>query len=147
MNESEGFDSTNMKLLVIDEVDRILDLGFKETIDQIMRNLPKKMQLMLFSATVGKHLKDLAARVNLHPTQHEYICLHDFDSVEALANDFDPNMSKEDKLISDQLKSVTPVKLLHYYMQINIEEKLDTLFSFLKSHPSSKCIVFFSSCK
>jgi ATP-dependent RNA helicase DDX10/DBP4 len=32
-------------------------------------------------------------------------------------------------------------------MQVNIEEKLDTLFSFLKSHQSSKCIVFFSACK
>lgn len=32
-------------------------------------------------------------------------------------------------------------------MQIGIEEKLDTLFSFLKSHQKSKCIVFFSACK
>ena len=32
-------------------------------------------------------------------------------------------------------------------MQVNIEEKLDTLFSFLKSHQKCKCIVFFSACK
>ena len=32
-------------------------------------------------------------------------------------------------------------------MQVNIDEKLDTLFSFLKSHQSSKVIVFFSACK
>jgi len=42
MNESEGLDTSNLKMLVIDEVDRILDMGFKESIDQIMRNLPKK---------------------------------------------------------------------------------------------------------
>lgn len=33
MNESEGLDTSNLKMLVIDEVDRILDMGFKDTID------------------------------------------------------------------------------------------------------------------
>lgn len=41
MNETDGLETNNLKILVIDEVDRILDMGFKETIDQIMRNLPK----------------------------------------------------------------------------------------------------------
>jgi ATP-dependent RNA helicase DDX10/DBP4 len=45
------------------------------------------------------------------------------------------------------MKSITPVKLLHYYMELPIEEKLDTLFSFVKAHPKSKVIVFFSSRK
>ena len=100
---------------------------------------------MLFSATVGKSLKDMA-RVNLKP-DHEYICIHDFDSIESLANDYDGTNSKEDKAITDQMKSITPIKLLHFYMQIKIEEKLDVLFSFLKSHQKCKVIVFFSSCK
>jgi ATP-dependent RNA helicase DDX10/DBP4 len=144
MNESEGFDASNLKVLVFDEVDRLLDMGFKDAIDQIMRNLPKTHQTMLFSATIGKQLKDLA-RVNLSSV-YEYICIHDFDSIESRANDYE-DKSAEDKALTDQLKSITPVKLLHYYMQINIEEKLDTLFSFLKSHQNNKCIVFFSACK
>ena len=102
---------------------------------------------MLFSATVNKNLKDMA-RVNLQKN-HEYICIHDFDSIESLANEFDPKSvgGAEDKAISDQMKSITPIKLLHYYMIMKIEEKLDTLFSFLKSHQKAKCLVFFSSCK
>ncbi len=99
---------------------------------------------MLFSATIGKQLKDLA-RVNLKPN-YEYVCIHDFDSIESRANDFEPQ-SAEDKALAEQLKSITPVKLLHYYMQIPIEEKLDTLFSFLKTHQKNKIIVFFSACK
>lgn len=145
MNESEGLDTSNLKMLVIDEVDRLLDMGFRDTIDQIMRNLPRKTQTMLFSATVGKTLKDMM-RVNLKP-EHEYICIHDYDSIESLANEYNPNASAEDKLITDQLKSITPVKLLHFYMTLSIEDKLDTLFSFLKSHQKNKCIVFFSACK
>jgi len=40
MNETPYFDLTNLKLLVVDEVDRILDLGFKEEISQIFKNFP-----------------------------------------------------------------------------------------------------------
>jgi ATP-dependent RNA helicase DDX10/DBP4 len=55
--------------------------------------------------------------------------------------------SEEDKEVQDKLKSITPVKLMHFYMTLKIEDKLDTLFSFLKSHPKSKCLVFFSARK
>jgi len=54
---------------------------------------------MLFSATIGKTLKDLA-RVNLSDN-YEYICIHDFDSIESLANDYQPNQSTEDKALTD----------------------------------------------
>jgi superfamily II DNA/RNA helicase len=33
MNESEGWDASNLRILVFDEVDRLLDMGFKEAID------------------------------------------------------------------------------------------------------------------
>lgn len=33
MNETDSFEGTNIKMLIIDEVDRILDMGFKESID------------------------------------------------------------------------------------------------------------------
>lgn len=37
--------------------------------------------------------------------------------------------------------------LLHYYMELGVDEKLDTLFSFLKLHQKQKILVFFSSRK
>jgi len=46
-----------------------------------------------------------------------------------------------------RLKSITPTTLLHYYMELPIEDKLDTLFSFLKTHQKQKILVFFSSRK
>ena len=82
-----------------------------------MRNLPKNAQTMLFSATIGKQLKDLV-RVNLK-SSYEYICIHDFDSIESRANDYGDTknpQSAEDLALTEQLKSITPVKLLHYYM-------------------------------
>ena len=43
--------------------------------------------------------------------------------------------------------NVMPLKLQHFYMVVNIEDKLDTLFSFIQSHKSHKCLVFFQTRK
>lgn len=64
-----------------------------------MKNLPKNIQTLLFSATINKTIKDMT-RVNLDEN-HEYICVHDFDSIESLANDYDPNQTAEDKMITE----------------------------------------------
>lgn len=39
MDESIGFDASKLKLLIVDEVDRVLDLGFQDTMTQILSNL------------------------------------------------------------------------------------------------------------
>jgi hypothetical protein len=66
--------------------------------------------------------------------KHEFISIHDFDSLEQLASEETADMTPEERLLKERLKSITPMKLVHHYMQLKIEEKLDTLFSFLKSH-------------
>jgi ATP-dependent RNA helicase DDX10/DBP4 len=43
MNETATFDGDNLKVLVFDEVDRLMDMGFKDDIDQIMMNIPKNI--------------------------------------------------------------------------------------------------------
>jgi len=108
-----------------------------------MRNLPQNIQTLLFSATIGRKLKELT-EVNLS-AEHEYICIHNFDTVEGRLNEVEEN--PEDKELNEKLKSITPVKLVHSCMELKVEDKLDMLFSFLKSHPKSKCLVFFSTRK
>ncbi len=59
--ESQGILSLrNIEILVLDEADRMLDMGFKRDIDKIMAMLPKKRQSLLFSATFSKEIKRLA---------------------------------------------------------------------------------------
>lgn len=60
MDENPLFDCVTMKILVLDEADRCLDMGFKETMNAIIANLPPKRQTLLFSATQTKSVQDLA---------------------------------------------------------------------------------------
>ena len=57
MDETPGFDTTNLQILVLDEADRTLDMGFARTMDAILANLPTQRQTLLFSATQTKSIK------------------------------------------------------------------------------------------
>lgn len=58
---------SSLKVLVLDEADKILNLGFKEEVDEILSKLPKKRQNILFSATVEETVEELINRILHNP--------------------------------------------------------------------------------
>jgi ATP-dependent RNA helicase DDX10/DBP4 len=120
MDQTAEFEIGNLHMLVLDEADRIMDMGFKETVDAIVEHLPKERQTLLFSATQTKRLSDLA-RLSLK--EPEFVSAH------------------------EGADSATPATLQQNYVVAPLQEKLDTLWSFMRANLKKKILVFLSSGK
>ncbi|KGQ86876.1 ATP-dependent RNA helicase HAS1 [Candida albicans L26] len=112
---------SNLKALVIDEADRILEIGFEDEMKQIIKVLPNEnRQSMLFSATQTTKVEDLA-RISLRPGPL-YINV----------------VPEKDVSTADGLEQG--------YVVCDSDKRFLLLFSFLKRNVKKKIIVFLSSC-
>lgn len=125
LEQTPNLDPSGVKMLVLDEADRILDLGFRQQLLHILEYLPPGnsvkggRQTLLFSATQTRKVSDLAT-LSLH--QPEYLGVHDDE------------------------KNATPESLLQSMVVVPQEHKLNAVYSFVKSHLRCKSILFMASC-
>ena len=100
-------------IVVLDEADRMLDMGFIDDINFILSRVPKQRQLSLFSATMDKSVMDMCQRYMKEPEEV---------------------LVSKDEIALEQLNQ--------YYMVVNSRNKLDYLLKMLNSYNVEKAIIF-----
>lgn len=124
LSTSLGFKTKHLFLLVLDEADQLLDMGFEEELSAVLRMLPNKetRQTCLFSATLGERiygLKDL---------------------------NLDPEAVQKIDATPQALQTRTHVNFDQGFLICPAEYRFVMLYTFLRRKANKKIIAFFNSC-
>ncbi|HEY3249829.1 MAG TPA: DEAD/DEAH box helicase [Ignavibacteria bacterium] len=103
----------NVKMVVLDEADEMIDMGFRDDIERILRNIPKERQTIFFSATMSKPILELTKRYLKNP-EHVRI-IH---------------------------KELTVPSISQYYFEVNQSMKIETLSRLIDVHDPKLSLVF-----
>jgi len=99
--------------VVLDEADRMLDIGFRPDIERILRKLPSPRQTMLLSATINADVRRLAQRYMFEPIE--------------------VNLSQDEPSLDT---------IQQFYVSVTTDRKVDLLLLLLKRDQPRQCIVF-----
>ena len=112
----------NINILVLDETDRMLDLGFINQIQNIMGFMPQKKQTFLFTATLPKNIKNISDK---------YL----FEPVKIL-------VEKKENILKNLEHSIINIKQIDKYKKLleELNEREGTVLVFMKTKHSSKRI-------
>lgn len=108
-------DARNVKIFVLDEADKMIDMGFVDDIREIERHIPENRQTLLFSATMPDNLLEIARR-----------------------------FTKDAKRIKTQIK-VREDLLKQFYVNIDSRSKFSLLVHLIQSEPPKLGIIFCNS--
>ncbi|CAH7244335.1 ATP-dependent RNA helicase DDX55 [Phodopus roborovskii] len=126
--KAEGLDLAScvksLDVLVLDEADRLLDMGFEASLNTILEFLPKQRRTGLFSATQTQEVENLVRAGLRNPVR----------------------ISVKEKGVAASSTQKTPSRLENHYMICKADEKFNQLVHFLRNHQQEKHLVFFSTC-
>ncbi|WP_318477225.1 ATP-dependent RNA helicase DbpA [Photobacterium leiognathi] len=102
-----------LNTLVLDEADRMLEMGFQDSLDAIIEGAPRDRQTLLFSATYPDQIASIAKRIMRSPVQVKVESNHDNSSISQ-----------------------------HFYKVDNNEERMRAVRLLLSQHRPESCVVF-----
>lgn len=128
-------DLSHVSYFILDEADRMLDMGFYDDIMQIVKYLPKKRQTIMFSATMPQNIQKLANNILTDPAeiklavskpadkilQSAYIC-HEGQKLDILSSLFDKSKPNKSLIFAASILKVKEVAKALSRMKLNVGE-------------------------
>ncbi|KAK8672354.1 hypothetical protein V6N13_110726 [Hibiscus sabdariffa] len=129
MDRMDVLDFRNLEILILDEADRLLDMGFQKQLNYIISRLPKLRRTGLFSATQTEAVEELSKAGLRNPVRVEV------------------RAETKNSAASEQLaSSKTPSGLHLEYLECEADKKASQLVDLLINNKSKKVIVYFMTC-
>lgn len=132
MERLDTLEYKNLEILILDEADRLLDMGFQKQITSIISKLPKLRRTGLFSATQTEAVEELAKAGLRNPVRVQ------------VKTEVKP--SSKDAVQQDLGLSKTPLGLRLEYMICEASKKSSQLVDFLVRNTGKKIMVYFATC-
>jgi ATP-dependent RNA helicase RhlE len=105
-------DLSSIRILVLDEADRMLDMGFQPQVDKIVRRLPRNRQTMFFSATLDGRVGELASAYTNSPSR-----------------------------IEGEFSNAQPAEIEHQFVSVTNDTKVETLVDHIRASESTLVFV------
>ncbi|GAA5140683.1 ATP-dependent RNA helicase DbpA [Thalassotalea piscium] len=105
-------DLSNVNLLVLDEADRMLEMGFQPSLDTVLEHIPAQRQTLLFSATFPDQIQEIAKKITQDPVMAKVEAAHD------------------QSIIAQ-----------HFY-SVPFSQRIDAMHMFLQNQQPESCVIF-----
>ncbi len=102
-----------VRMIALDEADEMLNMGFREDIETILKDMPEDRQTLLFSATMPQPIMDIAR-----------------------------TYQKDATLVKVVKKELTVPKIEQYYYEVRPKNKVDVLSRLLDMYAPKRCLIF-----
>ncbi|KAH8856712.1 ATP-dependent RNA helicase DDX55 [Schistosoma japonicum] len=122
----------SVEILILDEADRLLEMGFESQINTILSFLPKQRRTGLFSATQTTRVEDLV-RAGLRNPVRVTVSQQTVGELESM------NKNKS-------LQQRVPSSLQNFYTIVEPDEKISLIVRFILLHKNDKILIFLATC-